>query len=62
MFECYRVHITYGGDTLRTITLRLEDELHKQLKLKTVMDETTMQDYITNLIIKDLEESKEKEK
>lgn len=40
---------------IKTITLRLEDDLHKQLKLKTVTEDTTMQDYVIKLIKKSLE-------
>jgi predicted DNA binding CopG/RHH family protein len=39
---------------VKTITLRLEEELHKELKLKTIQDGTTIQNYITELIKKDL--------
>ena len=58
MFECYNSN--QGGDNIKTITLRLDDELHKQLKLKTVSDETTIQEYLINLIKKSLEEKKTK--
>jgi hypothetical protein len=44
-----------GGGFIKTITLRLEDELHKQLKLTTVVEDTTMQDYVIKLIKKSLE-------
>jgi predicted HicB family RNase H-like nuclease len=43
------------GGFIKTITLRLEDELHKQLKLTTVAEDTTMQDYVIKLIKKSLE-------
>lgn len=39
---------------MKSITLRLEDELHKQIKLKTVQEETTIQEYIVSLIKKDM--------
>lgn len=45
---------------LKTITLRLDDEVHKTIKIKTVQEETTIQDYITKLIMKDLELNKNK--
>lgn len=53
MFECYNEFIN-GGDTIKTVTLRLSDELHKQVKLLTVNEEKTIQDYITQLIENDL--------
>jgi predicted DNA binding CopG/RHH family protein len=45
---------------LKTITLRLDDELHKELKIKMAQEGTTIQDYIVNFIKKDLEKSKQK--
>lgn len=48
-----------GGGFIKTITLRLEDELHKQLKLKTVTEDTTIQDYVLTLIKQSLENTSE---
>ncbi|OPJ60467.1 CopG family transcriptional regulator [Clostridium chromiireducens] len=45
---------------MKTITLRLEDEFHKKIKLKTVQEDTTIQDYIVNLIKNDLLEKNKK--
>lgn len=39
---------------LKTITLRVDDELHKKIKLETVKEEITIQNYITELVKKDL--------
>ena len=47
---------------LKTITLRIEDELHIQFKLKMVREEKTMQDRIIELIEKDLQENYNPEK
>lgn len=47
--------------TLKSLTVRVDDELHKQLKYKMIEEETTIQDYVMKLIKKDLEKS-EKEK
>ena len=44
-----------GGGIIKTVTLRLSDELHKQMKLLTVKKEMTIQDYITRLIERDLQ-------
>jgi len=41
---------------MKTITLRLEDEMHKQLKIKVTQEDTTMQDKLVELIEKYLEE------
>lgn len=43
----------------KTISLRLENELHKKIKLITVNEETTIQQYLVNLIKKDLKQRKE---
>ena len=43
---------------MKAITLRMTDEFHKQLKLRMVEEEKTMQDYIIGLISKDLEKKK----
>lgn len=39
---------------MKTITLRLDDALHKELKLKMAIDDTSMQEFIVNLIKKEL--------
>lgn len=43
----------------KTISLRLENELHKKIKLITVNEETTIQRYLVNLIKEDLKQRKE---
>lgn len=43
---------------IKTVTLRLSDEDHKDLKRLTVEDEITIQDYITSLIRADAEKRK----
>lgn len=42
---------------MKTITLRLEDELHKRLKMYSVEEEKTMQDIIIEMIEQLLKES-----
>ncbi|CAB1252290.1 protein of unknown function [Ruminococcaceae bacterium BL-6] len=44
-----------GGGIIKTVTLRLSDELHKQMKLLTVKKDVSIQDYITRLIKLDLQ-------
>lgn len=44
-----------GGDGIKTFTLRLDDELHKQLKYLSVELEMSINEYIVELIKKDLE-------
>lgn len=44
---------------MKTITIRMDDELHKKLKLKMIHKEKTIQDHVIQLIEKDLEEEKE---
>lgn len=43
---------------MKTVTLRMEDEFHKKLKLKMVNEEKTMQDYIIELIANDINKEK----
>lgn len=38
----------------KSLTIRMDEELHKQVKIKAVMDGTTIQDYILRLIRADL--------
>lgn len=47
---------------IKTITLRMDDELHKKLKIKTVLEDTTIQEYLTTLIQRELGTIEEKEK
>lgn len=44
---------------MKTICVSIEDELHKQLKMETVMREKSVKQYITELIKQDLESKKE---
>lgn len=37
-----------------TVTVKLEEWLHKRVKVKMAHDGTTIQDYIVRLIMKDL--------
>lgn len=45
---------------MKSITIRLEDNIHKNLKMKTVADDTTIQDKIVLLIKEYLESEKNK--
>lgn len=46
----------------KIVTLRLTDELHKALKLKVLEKDTTIQQYLTDLITQDLNIISEKDK
>ena len=48
MFECCNLY--QGGGFIKAITLRLDDALHKQLKLMTVQEEVTIQDYLSDIL------------
>ena len=37
------------------ITLKVSDELHKLVRIKVVEEDTTIKDYVTDLILKDLQ-------
>lgn len=45
---------------MKSLTVRISDELHKQLKFKVVAEETTIQDYIVKLIKRDLDRIEQK--
>ncbi|MGL5068372.1 MAG: hypothetical protein ACRC6T_11240 [Sarcina sp.] len=45
---------------MKVVTVRLEDKVHKELKMQMVSDETTFQDYIVELIQADRNRKKEK--
>lgn len=47
---------------VKTITIRLDDELHKELKIKTINEGETIQNYVVSLIQNELQKSKHKEK
>ena len=41
------------------ITLKVSAELHKLVRIKVVEEDTTIKDYVTDLILKDLQKEKE---
>lgn len=41
----------------KTITIRITEELHKEVKLKCVQEGVTLKDYLIELIEKDLKEN-----
>lgn len=43
----------------KTITIRVSDELHRQIKIKIAQDGISLKDYVINLIEKDLAKEKE---
>lgn len=45
---------------MKNITIRMDDEIHKALKLKTISDDITIQDKILNLIKEYVENNKKK--
>lgn len=47
---------------MKSLTVRISDQLHKQLKFKVIEKETTIQNYIVELIKKDLGETEQKNK
>lgn len=42
----------------KALTVRMDEDLHKQIKIKAIMQDMTIQDYILSLIKADLEKSK----
>jgi len=51
-----------GGENIKTVTLRLSEELHKKLKLLTIMEDTTIQAYLVELIEESLQKRESNEK
>lgn len=49
-------------DKIKTLTLRLDDDFHKALKLKCTMDNTDMSTYIINLIKEDMNYQNQEQK
>lgn len=49
------------NNTTKIVTIRLTDEIHKALKLKVLEKDTTIQQYLTELIRKDLNIISEKD-
>ena len=47
------------SDNKRNIVLRVDPDFHRQIKLHVTMNDTTLQDYIVELIKKDLEKNKD---
>ncbi|MGL4992013.1 MAG: hypothetical protein ACRC57_12785 [Sarcina sp.] len=43
---------------MKTVTIRLEDPLHKKLKIKLANEENTFQQYILELINENLKKAK----
>ena len=46
---------------LRTITVKVSEELHRDFKIKMVIDNTTMNDRIADMIETDVKEFREKQ-
>lgn len=49
-----RMGLGKGVNKLKSLTIRVSNELHKKIKFKTIEEETTIQDYVLKLIEKDL--------
>lgn len=55
----YRKGGYFVEDKKKNIIVRVDDKLGKEIKVLVAQEGTTQQDYIVNLILKDLEERKE---
>lgn len=51
-----------GGRKIKTLTLRLDDDFHKALKMKCIQDDTDMTTYILNLVKKDMNYQNQEQK
>lgn len=56
--------LSKGGEYIltKTVTLRLEEELHRDLKIKMAQEGKTIQEYIIALIKNDMRQSNQEEK
>ena len=43
---------------MKTVTLKFEEDFHKELKIKMAQDGTTIQEYVLALVKKDMERNK----
>ena len=41
------------------ISLKVSEELHKLVRIKVIEEDTNIKDYVTDLILKDLQKEKE---
>lgn len=46
--------------TEKTMTIRLDEEFYKKIKLKALQENKTIKDYILNLVKQDLEKEEKK--
>lgn len=46
--------------TEKTMTIRLDEELHKKIKIKSIQENKSIKNYILDLVLKDLREEHEK--
>lgn len=44
---------------MKTLSFKIEDELHKKLRLKAIQKDKSVKKYLSELIEKDLEKEKE---
>lgn len=51
-----------GGRKIKTLTLRLDDDFHKALKMKCIQDDTDMTTYILSLVKKDMDYQNQEQK
>ena len=59
-YNCVVVQIWIdGGEKMKRVTVELDDELAKQLKILAINSNGTVKSYVTNLIEKDLQTKKD---
>lgn len=46
---------------MKKLTIRMEDELHKKVRIKLIHEDKSLQGYIIDLIEKDIESDENKE-
>lgn len=63
MQYCYDKYVERGQQNMvteKTITLRLDEETHKNIKLQAVLKGITLKQYIVDLVNADIEKTREK--
>lgn len=46
-------------DERKAVIIRMEPELHKKIKIAATMNDTTVQEFLTNIIVTNLDKKKE---
>lgn len=51
--------MVYGGEKVKRLVIEMEDNFHREVKIRAASRDSSMKDYIKQLIEKDLQTKKE---